>query len=402
MVADRPSLVRNVSRQRVAEALLEHATLSRADMARITGLSKQTMSQVIAELEDGGLVRSVGTTRGAIGRTAVTYEFARDSAYALGVDLGGSKATAALANLVGDVVAETTTSTNPRGGEAVVRQIHALAQTLAASHAIDPKRIQSLVVGTPGVVDPASGAIRLVPNIKGLSEFDVRKALADLFGRTVVIENDVNLAVLGEAWKGCARGAENAAFLALGTGVGLGLIVNGKLARGASGAAGEIAYLPIGADLISPEALDVGAFELEAGSLGILRRYRAHGGEAGSVRELFARLADGDAIAARVLDEIAALIAQAITVVLAIVDPEIVVLGGSIGIQPALLERVRAATKTLFARPVRIEASALDDRAGLVGALSSAVNRLHNDLFGIPNLPGELSSPAPEFERAAQ
>ena len=156
-----------------------------------------------------------------------------------------------------------------------------MAGGLAAGSGAQLDRLKSVVVGTPGVVDPQSGAIALVPNIPGLSEIDVRRELGALFGGLdVLIENDVNLTMLGEAWRGAARGAENAAFVAVGTGVGLGLIVNGKLVRGATGAAGEIAYLPIGGDLVSPRALEVGAFELEVASTGIVEHYRRLGGSA--------------------------------------------------------------------------------------------------------------------------
>ncbi|SEB93063.1 Sugar kinase of the NBD/HSP70 family, may contain an N-terminal HTH domain [Rhizobiales bacterium GAS188] len=403
MNVDRSSLVRQFSRRMVAEALLHDAPISRANLARMTGLSKQTMSEVIAELEAGGWVRSVGVTKGGVGRTAVTYEVDRGAAHSLGVDLGGTKVTAAITDLVGEIVAEETEPTDSRGGRQVVVQIRKLAAKLAASQSIDMARIRSVVVGTPGVIDRATGAITLVPNIKGLSEFDVPRALADLFGQTVVIENDVNLAMLGEAWRGCARGAGNAGFLALGTGVGLGLIVDGKLIRGATGAAGEIAYLPIGADVVSPEALAVGAFELEVGSVGIVRRYRTAGGQpVETVRDVFARLDAGDAVAARVLDDTANTVALAIAALHTIVDPQIVVLGGSVGIRPELVERVQRAMPTIFARPVKVVASDLGSRAGLVGAVSLAVNRLHNDLFGVRDLPGDLALPETGLAKAAE
>jgi len=276
----------------------------------------------------------------------------------------------------------------------VLRQIHEIAVRLAASEKLDLGRARSVVVGMPGVVDPDTGAVALVPNIRDLSSINTPRLLADLFGQPVVIENDVNLAMLGEVWQGCARDAENAAFLAIGTGVGLGLIVNGRLVRGARGAAGEIAYLPIGADLDSAEARDVGAFEIEVGAAGILRRYHALGADpVGSVRELFDRLAVGEPRARDALDATARTVALALTAVEAIVDPELIVLGGSVGVRIELVERVRSALKTLFARPVDVRVSALGSRAGLVGAVSLAVNRLHNALFGMSGVPKELSVP---------
>ncbi|QPC89377.1 ROK family transcriptional regulator [Mesorhizobium sp. INR15] len=402
MNADRSLLTRRVSRHTVAEVMLRQGPISRADLAKITGLSKQTMSEVVAELEAGGLVAPVGVNRGAVGRTSVTYEIARGAAYSLGVDLGGTKMIAALANLAGEVVAEQQEATDPRGGLHVLTQVRRMATSLAASAKVPAERIRSVVLGTPGVVSPASGAIALVPNISGLSEIDVGKTLSGLFGFAVSIENDVNLAMLGEAWQGCAQGCEDAAFLALGTGIGLGLIVNGKLARGATGAAGEISYLPIGGDVASREALHAGAFELEVGAQGIVRRYRAAGGaDAATVREVFARLEAGDAVAATVVDETARMLALAITALYSIVDPQIIVLGGNIGIRPELIERVRREMPAVFARPANIVPSTLGNRAALVGAVSSAVNRLHNELFGVADLPGELSLPG-SLSRAAE
>ncbi|MBV8473793.1 MAG: ROK family protein, partial [Hyphomicrobiales bacterium] len=336
-------------------------------------------------------------------RNAVTYEIAGDAALSLGVDLGGTKVTAAIANLVGEIVAESTEPTDPHGGRDVLRQIRALADRICAEAGIKSERIRSVVVGTPGVVDPASGSVALVPNIKGLSDFSVPKALAEHFGREVAVENDVNLAVLGEAWQGSARDCQNAAFLSLGTGVGLGLIVNGALVRGAAGAAGEIAYLPIGADLISPDALTVGAFELEVGAAGILRRHRATGGApVETVRDLFARLEAGDELAGQTLEATAGAIALAITAVQSIVDAELIVLGGSIGVRPELVERVQKRIGAVFARKTMIRASALGAKAGLVGAISLAIHKLHNELFGISGLPRELTLPATNLARAAE
>ncbi len=400
MPQDTASLSKQYSRRLVAEALLHNAPMSRAALARATGLSKQTTSLVIADLEAEGWARPVGVSKGPVGRTAVSYDLARDVALSVGVDLGGTKLSVAVADLLGKTLAEATEPTDRRGGADVLRQVHAVARRLAVSQALDLARARSVVVGMPGVVHPATGAVELVPNIRGLSAISAPKMLADLFGRPVVIENDVNLAMLGEAWQGCAQGAEDAAFLALGTGVGLGLIVNGRLARGAHGAAGEIAYLPVGRDVASDEARNVGAFELEVGAAGILRAYRTLGGAAETVRELFDRL-DGGGTAREALDETAHTVALAITAIAAILDPKLVVLGGSVGARPELAERVRAAMGSLYARPIDIRVSALGARAGLVGALSLAANRLHNDLFGMTKAPKELSLPTVDGRAAA-
>jgi len=402
MTRDAPSFSKQYSRRVVAEVLLHKAPLSRAELARATGLSKQTISIVVADLETEGWVRSVGISKGAIGRTAVSYDLARDAAFSIGVDLGGAKVSIAIADLIGKPIGELTEPTDPRGGAHVLRQVHEIAFRLAAREGLDLDRARSVVVGMPGVVDPETGAVDLVPNIRDLSSINTPKLLADLFGQPVVIENDVNLAMLGEVWQGCAHGAENAAFVAIGAGVGLGLIVNGQLVRGARGAAGEIAYLPIGRDLESLDARTVGAFELEVGAAGILRRYHSGGAHpVGSVRELFDRLESGDASALKTIEATARTVALALTAVEAVVDPQLIVLGGSIGIRPELVERVRLALHFFFARTVDIRVSALGARAGLIGAVSLAVSRLHNDLFGMSGVPKELSVPGVVAGRAA-
>ncbi len=403
MNTDHLSLVRQYSRRMVAEVLLNQAPISRADLARVTGLSKQTMSQVIGELEAGGWVRHAGTSKGNIGRSAVTYEIAEDAAFSLGIDLGGTKVTAAYANLLGRIVAEDTEPTDARGGRHVLEQIHALAMRLAAAGGIETSRIESVVLGMPGVIDPRTGGVTLVPNIDGLADLNVPALLGLLFGQPVQVENDVNLGMLGEAWQGSAQGCENAGFMALGTGVGLGLIVNGKLVRGATGAAGEIAYLPLGRETMTPAALDVGSFELEVGSAGIVRRYRAKGSaEVATVREVFQRLEQGEATAEAAIEETAHVVALAVTALQAIVDLERIILGGSIGVRPELVQRVRKALPAVLARPVQIAASDLGSRASLVGAVSSAVHRLHNQRFGIAALPGDLSLPTSQLAKAAE
>jgi predicted NBD/HSP70 family sugar kinase len=311
------------------------------------------------------------------------YPLASDAAYSFGVDLGGTKVAAAIADFTGQIIAELTEPTDPRGAPHVVDQIIELAAKLTVTAGIDATKIQSVMVGIPGAVDPRTGRISLAPNIRGLADLDVLQCLRNDFGPGVELENDVNLAILGEVAQGCARGCLNSAFLALGTGAGLGLMVDGKLVRGASGAAGEIAYLPIGRDPTSLAALNTGAFELEVGSLAIVQRYRLEGrASITSVRDIFALLHEGDDVAESVLDGMARSIALAVTALQSILDLELVVLGGSIGTRPELVERVKREVATVFSRPVSIATSELGTRAALIGAVRAAVSRLHDHHFG--------------------
>src|SRR5271170_8029878 len=176
----------------------------------------------------------------------------REPDYCFAADLGGTKLAAAIADAHGHIVAELTEPTDPRGAMYVAEQIAACADKLAKTAGIEVARARHVMVGIPGAIDPRTGRVSLIPNISGLENFDVLGFLRGRFGSDVAIENDVNLAMLGEHALGCASHCRNAAFLSLGTGAGLGLLIDDKLFRGACGTAGEIADLPIGRDPTSP------------------------------------------------------------------------------------------------------------------------------------------------------
>src|SRR5579885_1534923 len=293
-------------------------------------------------------------------------------------DLGGTKLAAAIADAHGRIVAESTEPTDPRGGAYVAEQIADCADKLAQAAGIESKRIRHVMVGVPGAIDPFSGRVSLTPNIAGLQEFDVLGYLRGRFGLQVLIENDV-LAMLGEQALGCASRCHNAAFLALGTGAGLGLLIDGKLFRGARGSAGEVADLPIGRDPSSQTTSAPGSFELEVGSLAIVDRYRRLGGTGVvTVRDIFRLLEEGDEIAAAVLDTTARWVALAVATLQSLLDLELIVLGGSIGVRPELYARVQRALPAFFPRPVAIAPSQLGDRAGLIGAVCAAAQACAN------------------------
>jgi predicted NBD/HSP70 family sugar kinase len=303
-----------------------------------------------------------------------------ESTHGFAADLGGTKLAAAMVDARGQILAELTEPTDPRGGARVAEQIAASAVKLAGTVGIELTRVRHVMVGIPGAIDPLTGRVSLTPNISGLQDFDVLAYLRGRFGPGVAIENDVNLAMLGEQALGCASHCRNAAFLALGTGAGLGLLIDGKLFRGARGSAGEIADLPLGRDPTSQAEFPAAAFELEVGSPAIVDRYRRQGGaDAVTVRDVFRRLQEGDAVAAAVLDTTARWVALAVATLQSLLDLELIVFGGSIGVRPELYERVQQALPALFPRPINIAPSRLGDRAGLIGAVCAAAQGLRDE-----------------------
>jgi predicted NBD/HSP70 family sugar kinase len=392
-VGDLPRLSRQFSQRSVMEAIVQGGPISRASIAKQTGLSKQTISEIVRGLEQEGWVQETGRTSGHIGRTAVTYELVYDAAYVVAVDLGGTKVRVALTDLACQIFAEETALTDPRGGQAIVDQIVTLAFQAAARQRIARKKIRLAVVGVPGAPDQKTGRVLLAPNIAGFDRIDVLDAFTHGFGFGVLIENDVNLAVLGENWLGQGQGIDNLAYIALGTGVGSGLMVGGHLVRGASNAAGEMGFLPIGADAYAPESLRVGAFERVVATHAMVERYAAISGKRVGVPEIFEKAAAGDTAAVSVLDDTARYLTKGIAAVAAIANPEKVILGGSIGLRPEILSRVKALLPQCFPYPVTVEASELGAAATIVGAAAIGLSHLHNTLFGVDAPDGRISLP---------
>ena len=392
-----PRIARQLSRRNIFETLLTQGPISRAGLSKVTGLSKQTTSEVVEHFEEQGLVRVVGRTSGSIGRTAVLYELSPDAGYCLGVDLGGSKLSAAVAGFSGKI------SRRGHGIDRQERRRPCRRSDLQTCNKADQA----------GRFPPGANSLRgcrnarchelqhwqyqSAPNIPHFSELNVVGSLSERLGLNVLVENDVNLGLLGEIWHGCAQRLSDVVFIALGTGIGLGLYANGKLVRGFNGAAGEIGYFPIGGDPLRAVVRDQGCLEYEVGAAGILRRYEAAGGKkASEVLTIFERMSSGDKPAVRVIKETAHLLAGTVAIAAVFSDPQLIVLGGSIGSRPELVDRIAEGTARLTPRPVEIRSSALGNRASMIGAVSMAVTHLHEELFGVTDLSGPLPLPAPE------
>ena len=231
---------RRMSQSAVVQTIANYGPVSRASVAKLTGLSKQTISEIVGNLEADGWVRTVGQTEGHIGRRAVVYEIAPDAAAVASVDLGGTKVRVALCDLKGCVLAERVEPTEQSGGINVVAQISRMVLATAAE--IECGDLKFAVVGVPGVPDMVTGAIRMAPNISGIDQIDLANELNARLGVETLVENDVNLAALGEHWMDNRSDKDDLVFISVGTGIGAGIVVDGNVMRGATGAAGEIGF----------------------------------------------------------------------------------------------------------------------------------------------------------------
>lgn len=383
------SLVRQMNEQAVINTVLRHGPISRVAIADRTGLSKPTVSEVMESLVTADLVRPAGRSSGAVGRSAVLYEANRHARHVIGIDLGGTKVRAAVADLFGDILVEELHSTARGGRGAILDQLVGVARNLVDARGLDWRSVTVLSLAAPGVFDRSTDHVTLASNVPGFEEVALTAEIGDALQVDVHIENDVNAAAIGERWRGIGRSCDQFAFLAIGTGFGMGLVLNGELHRGHRGAAGEIAYLPIGRDPFDPAVHGRGALEEAAsgsGISGLLARHLASGADSvlpagASVEEIFDAAARGDELALALVSEEAALVAQAVLAVSSVVDPELFVLGGGIGANPLLLPFVREQVDRITPHPVRVETSALGDRATLIGAISIGLRTIRDNLF---------------------
>jgi predicted NBD/HSP70 family sugar kinase len=245
-----------------------------------------------------------------------------------------------------------------------------------------------LGISSPGVVDQTSGRVTsLAYNVTPEGGFDPLEVIRDRFDLPVLVDNNVNLAAVGEKWFGLARGTSTMVFIAIGAGIGMGIIIDDELVRGTHGAAGEIGYLPLVGDPFNPRHRLHGGLEDEIGAAGIVaawaERRAPDDPELSSPHEVFELAGAGNAAARAVVEHVASRLGAAIATVCAILDPELVVLGGGIGASPLLLSPVRGSAAALAPITARIETSLLGERAALQGAIAVALHAARTTLLSL-------------------
>lgn len=390
MTASQSFSSRQQIRRAVIVAAMENAQISRAALARSCGLSKQTMSDVFRDLEEDGWIEVAGRTSGSVGRSAAVYRLAPRRALLFGADVGGTKVHAALADAGGAILAEMEEPTTQAGSDAFAAQLVACCHALAAQAGQPVARIAAGALGIPGAFDPARRELFMVPNIAGLDGYAIEDDLAARLGFPVRVDNDVNMAARGEMWRGEGRDTPCFVFIALGTGIGMGIINEGRILSGARGAAGEISTLPVGGDPFDARNFHAGTLERSVGSVAIRDRYEGAGGVPRlTVRAIVDAIGNGDAVADATLTEVARQIALGIVAICAVLDPQRIVMGGSIGARTELLARIRHVLPLCMPVPPECVVSTLGPRAGLLGTLSRSRDLLADLLLTVePSKPG--------------
>ena len=277
-VGGTPSLLRAINERTVLESVRRVGPVSRAQIARETALSKPTVSQALATLLDAGLVREAGRSSGGKGPTAVLYELNPQAGWVVGIDVGRDWVRAAIADVTGEFVARRDERARVKSAQTLITQIGEIAHALAADAGIKWRQVTFATVGSPGVFEQERGQVALAYALPGWGRQGLVELVQQELGTKIAFENDVNLAAIGEQWQGLGKGVENFVYLHLGTGVGMGMVLNGELYRGSSGAAGEVGYLPLAeTDMRDPSNRRRGALDVAASATGVVAEARRLG-----------------------------------------------------------------------------------------------------------------------------
>ena len=375
-----PPLLKRLNERTVLDIIRAEAPISRAEISRQSGISKPTVSLILQSLLEASLVREADNAPGGPRYGAVYFEPAPEAALALGVDLGARFLRGAICDLGGRVRARQDVEVSGADAEDALAAIAALRESLVESTGLEGQLIDGVVVGVPGVVEAVSGKLSLASNVPGLENRPFASELQERLGLPVMLENDINLAALGELWQGVARGVDDFVFLSVGTGMGAGLVLHGELHRGHHGAAGEVDYaLSASGQDVDPSADAVSAFTA---------RLAADGSPTSSlrapydVRAIFEAARRGDQLARSVVDEVARRIALHVAPIAAVADVALVVLGGGIGANgDLLLDPIRKLLADWMPYPPRVEISSLGEAAVLTGALAVGLRSALDNVF---------------------
>ncbi|WP_329049098.1 ROK family transcriptional regulator [Amycolatopsis sp. NBC_01488] len=371
----RPGLLRTINDKAAFELLLARGALSRAQLVELTGLTHPTVTQVIGRLEASGLVLPAGVDgAGERGPNARLFVANPRSVHVAGVSVTPWRTAVAIVDATGVSVAEREV---PAGS---LTRLRPTIEAAAAQAGLRVADLHQVVIATPGAIHPRTGELGFAPHMTGWHLPDLPASLTAALGIDVALENDVNAAAIAEMRIGHAQGVDSFVLLWVSDGLGMAVVVDGRIRHGANGAAGEVSYLPVPG---APLSRDVGrgghgGFQLTAGAAAVLELARAHGVGGESAAEAVGRAGPGPFLA-----ELATRLATGLASVVSVLDPELIVLAGDVAEAGggALLELIGADLAEIAVSRPRLELSAVPGDAVRTGALHAALAMAKSKLF---------------------
>jgi len=376
------SLMRSINRSTVLDLIRQNSPIARSQIAQRLNMGLPTVVRIVDNLMAEDLVRLHGTSESTGGRPRPLLEFNGNAHAVVGVDLGGRKMFGTVADLSGAIQHEVYMPYDRDGpGDPLERLCELIARLLEAPRP-PGQRMRGIGIGAPGITLSPEGIVAWAPSL-GWRHLPLKEILTDRFDLPVFVENDVNLAALGEWGFGAGRGVQNLVSIAVGTGVGAGIIIGGALHRGRNQAAGEIGYLPPGVEFLGRRYAQFGALESLTSWPGIADRARQFLRKEGQpvpadgldAQAVFAAARKGEPWACRVVAETVDYLSLAVASVSALFDPDVIVLGGGAAHSADLLiEPILQRLEGVLLFAPRLVASPLGRRAAVMGAIMLVLN----------------------------
>ena len=364
--------LRRLNLERLLAVVMDHpATFTRAELIEATGLSAPTVGSLVSDLIRSGVVRDLGAGPSRGGRRPSFMEFNARHGCIGGIDLGPTRTRLAVADLRGEPLAHDVIATPSRlAPETLLLRLADALRRLMREANLSPDRLIAVGAGAPGAVEFEKGIVTEAPNLRNWTRVPMREVLERALGVPTIVENDVNLAILGERWRGAAKGHHTCVYITAGTGIGAGIIVDDVLHRGHHFMAGEIAFMCMGSEYIDSGA--VRCLESLASLKALAERSpRARKLDpAQAVSDLLQSAGNGDRAARKAVEEAAVLIGMAVANLAVVVDPSLIVLAGAMMTQSELLvHEVRRVVARVVPASPEIVISALGKEAPLWGCL---------------------------------
>jgi predicted NBD/HSP70 family sugar kinase/biotin operon repressor len=371
-------VLRERNRVRILDALRRQGTASRSELARLTGLSRTTVGSVVADLQSRGLVveQADGDRQPGRGRPPVFLSLDRSAGVAVGIDFDHDRVRVALADLSSNVIAEDCVEidVDHEAADAIEAAVEMVAALRVVAN-VDEGAVVGAGIGLPGPIDRRTGAVGSAVILPGWAGIPAREALARRLGVRVQVDNDANLGALAEASFGAGRGLADIVYVKLGSGVGAGLVIGGRLHHGAAGLAGEIGHVQVRPDGAVCRCGNRGCLETIAAEAALRALLRPARGHEVTRRELLELVAAGDLGATRVVNDAGLAIGRVLADLCNVVNPEAIVVGGELSeVGDPLLSGIREAVDR-YALPgaadvVEVVPGELGERAEVLGALA--------------------------------
>jgi len=381
--------IKTQNKKRILQCILEHAPISRAEIAGKMKISKPTVSFLVDELiqEKWVIEKGIGESTSQGGRRPIHLYFNEKAAYIIGADIGGTKVKIVISDLNGNIVAASTFQTEHYLNTGLLKKIAKEISVMIQKNDIEQKKILGMGAGVPGITDTTCGIVTEAPSLNWVRYPFIKEAERYL-SFPIYVDNDVNVAALGEQWLGNAKHKENVLFMAIGTGIGGGIIIHNQLYRGSISAAGEMGYMVTDKNDMKNEFKPIfhryGYLESMAGGKAIgdkltklVQQSPGHPlYEQAKSEELTGEMAftlakKGDKIALKVVDEAIEHIAYGIINAASLLNPEVIILGGGVfKSSEFILPKLREIVDHYLPSSVELKISQLGEDAGVLGAVS--------------------------------